>query len=142
MSASLPRLRQNRLTPSTTVHHTPHRHPAGVGFLFPTAIILIYPNGAFERTATDKTQYDRFRFIEAHFSYSGSSQSGHIKNGATISVIPSQRTSLPANPPQPTPESLSHCPRLALSSTLRHPFYLSSPSVMGERWENDGRTED
>jgi hypothetical protein len=38
--------------------------------------------------------------------------------------------------------TISYNISLALSPTLHPSFYLSSPSVMGERWENDGRTEE
>ncbi len=33
-------------------------------------------------------------------------------------------------------------PTPSLTSLLRPQLFLSSPSEMGERWENDGRTED
>ena len=80
------------------------------------------------------------RFIEIPVGYSCFSLTRHNKNNAAISVNPFHRTLFSANSPQPAPKALSRCPWLALPSTLRPPFYLSSPSVMGERWENDGRT--
>ena len=78
--------------------------------------------------------------MEVPFGYSGFPLSMHNKNGAAISIIPFQRMPFFANLPKLAPKSLSHCPWLVLSSTLRLPLYLSSPSEMGERWENDGRT--